>query len=100
VRSASEGLDFLLGKGKFENKPQPGIIFLDINMPGMTGWDFIAKYNELSDDIHEKAVVAMLTTTDNPDDRLRASGIPAVIEYVHKPLTAEVFRKVMNENFN
>ncbi|MCL6261062.1 response regulator [Aquiflexum sp. TKW24L] len=100
VRSAKEGLDFLLRKGKYANTPQPGIIFLDINMPGMTGWDFIAKYNDLSADIHKRAVVAMLTTSDNPDDRQRASALPAVIEFVHKPLTAEIFRKVMEENFN
>jgi len=99
VSSAKEGLDFLLGKEKFANSPKPGIIFLDINMPGMNGWDFLAKYNELSKDIHERAVIAMLTTSINPDDREKATTIPAVKEFIHKPLTPEVFNKIVQENF-
>jgi len=37
VKSAKEGLDFLLSKGEYADCPKPGIIFLDINMPGMSG---------------------------------------------------------------
>lgn len=99
VRSAKEGLDFLLCKGAYAELPQPGIIFLDINMPGMNGWDFLAKYNELSKDIHNRSIVVMLTTSVNPDDKERAERIPVVKEFVHKPLTPEVFWKVVNENF-
>lgn len=100
VRSAKEGLDFLLSKGAFSEYPQPGIIFLDINMPGMSGWDFLAKYDELSRDIHERAVVVLLTTSVNPDDNEKAAEFPSVKEFVNKPLTPEAFWKVVNENFN
>lgn len=99
VKSANEGLDYLLCKGNYSDYPQPGIIFLDINMPGMNGWDFVAKYNELSKDIHNRSVVVMLTTSLNPDDRERAAAIPMVKEFVNKPLTPETFWKVVNENF-
>lgn len=99
VRSASEGLDFLLCRGDYADCPQPGIIFLDLNMPGMSGWDFLEEYNELSKDIHDRAVVSILTTSANPDDRDRAATIPTVKEFIHKPLTAETFWKVANENF-
>lgn len=99
VKSAEEALDFLLCKGEYADCPKPGIIFLDINMPGMTGWDFLKEYNELSKDIHDRAVVSILTTSINPDDRERAAAIPVVKEFVHKPLTPEVFWKVANDNF-
>lgn len=99
VKSAKEGLDYLLHKGVYANCPHPGIIFLDINMPGMTGWDFLAEYDELSKDIHDRTVVTILTTSVNPDDRERAATIPAVKEFVNKPLTPEAFWKVVNENF-
>ncbi|SMG39639.1 Response regulator receiver domain-containing protein [Marivirga sericea] len=99
ARSAKEGLDFLLSKGDFVGYPLPGIIFLDINMPGMNGWDFLEEYNELSKDIHERSVVTILTTSDNPDDKERAAKIPIVKEFVHKPLTPEAFWKVAKENF-
>ena len=99
VKSAKEGLDFLLCKGDYENYPQPGIIFLDLNMPGMSGWEFLEEYNDLSKDIHDRAVVTILTTSINPDDRNRAASIPVVKEFMHKPLTPEIFWKVANENF-
>lgn len=99
VSSAKEGLDFLLSKGRYSDCPRPGIIFLDINMPGMSGWDFMEKYNELSKDIHDRAVVAMLTTSINPDDLHRAAKVPRVKEFISKPLTPEIFWKVVNENF-
>ena len=100
VKSAKEGLDYLLCKGNYAQLPQPGIIFLDINMPGMNGWDFVAKYNELSQEIHERSILVMLTTSLNPDDRERAERIPSIKEFVNKPLTPEVFWKLVNENFN
>lgn len=99
VKSAKEGLDFLLCKGEYEGCPQPGIIFLDLNMPGMSGWDFLIEYDELSKDIHDRAVVTILTTSINPDDREKAAKIPAVKEFVIKPLTPEAFWKVAHENF-
>lgn len=99
VKSAKEGLDFLKGKGIYANAPQPGLIFLDINMPGKNGWDFLNEYEELSKDVHERAVVTILTTSINPDDREKAAAIPAVKEFVNKPLTPEVFWKVAKENF-
>lgn len=100
VRSAKEGLDFLLSKGNYAELPQPGIIFLDINMPGMNGWEFLVKYNELSKEIHNRSVVVMLSTSDNPDDKEKAASIPAVKQFVNKPLTAEVFWNVVKENFS
>lgn len=99
VTSAHEGLDFLQSKGAYADSPQPGIIFLDINMPGMTGWDFLEAYKNLSQEVHQRAVVAMLTTSVNPDDRERGEKIPAVREFVHKPLTPEAFWKVVRDNF-
>lgn len=99
VSSAKEGLDYLLRKGVYSDCPQPGIIFLDINMPGMNGWDFLAKYDELSEHIHERTVVTILTTSMNPDDKKRAAKIPAVKEFVNKPLTPEAFWKVVRDNF-
>lgn len=99
VQSAKEGLEYLLCKKDGEDCPKPGIIFLDINMPGMNGWDFLARYQELSADIQQRAVVAMLTTSVNPDDKEKAEAIPEVKEFVHKPLTPETLRKIMRENF-
>ncbi len=49
--------------------PQPGLVFLDINMPGMFGWDFLEEHKNLPSGQKAKIVVAMLATSLNPDDR-------------------------------
>src|SRR3954462_1408245 len=37
VRNGPEALDFLHRRGKFTNAPRPGLIYLDIEMPGLDG---------------------------------------------------------------
>ncbi|NOT73557.1 MAG: response regulator [Cyclobacteriaceae bacterium] len=69
--------------------PLSNLILLDINMPGMNGWEFLKKYGELDIKLREYAVIIMLTTSDNIDDRTRASEFPFVKSYTTKPLTRQ-----------
>ncbi len=62
------------------------VIFLDINMPRMTGFEFLEKVSaELK---HEFAyvVIVMLTTSLDPKDRERASKFDVVRDFINKPL--------------
>lgn len=92
VQVASTGqdaLDYISRKGIFEgaSHDKPDLIFVDINMPRMNGWDFIERYKRLPKRFIEGTVIVMLTTSDSPTDRDKASQMPEVQEYITKPLT-------------
>jgi len=84
---------------KKENQTSPDIIFLDINMPKMNGWEFMAAYKELRADQKAKVVVVMLTTSENPEDKKRAGQFPDIIGFNSKPLTAEMVNGILERNF-
>ncbi len=78
--------------------PQPALIFLDVNMPAMDGWEFLEKYHELPEDQRGNVVVFMLTTSLDPNDKQKSDQLGAA-GFIRKPLTAEQVKKIVAENF-
>jgi CheY-like chemotaxis protein len=95
--SALRAIDYLAGNGTCHN---PDLIFLDINMPAMNGWEFIEKYKKLGEEHKNKVIIIMLTTSLNPDDKIRADETPEISGFALKPLTTEMVNKVLEEHFN
>lgn len=89
--------DDLSKEGK--SHPRPDLIFLDINMPAMNGWEFLQKYNALGDEQKGNIVIIMLTTSLNPDDRIKSQDIPHVAGFENKPLTEEKLDSILKKYF-
>ncbi len=79
---------------------KPGIIFLDINMPGMNGWDFLNEFEKLPPVQKEKTIVVILTTSENPNDLAKGNKNPYVKGFFIKPLTTGTFTNILNSHFN
>lgn len=96
--SALSALDYLKSKDN-DKDTHPDLIFLDINMPHMNGWEFLEEYNNIKKELQSQAIVIMLTTSENPDDKIRAKSWDFVSNYVTKPLTEELIDTLIKEHF-
>ena len=67
----------------------PDIIFLDIDMPGIGGLDFADLYGRRYAEKFPNTKLVILTSSNSRKDKTRALEIPAVQEFVQKPLTEE-----------
>ncbi|PQJ75630.1 response regulator [Polaribacter gangjinensis] len=97
-QSAEEALEYI--KDTIKNGFHfPELIFLDINMPRMNGWEFIEEYNKISKQNKISKIVVMLTTSLDTKDREKAESIKEINEFLSKPLTPEKIHQVL-ESFN
>ena len=97
MTSGTMALDHL--KSRREAGPHPDLILLDINMPGMNGWEFLAEYKRLENEFQIRSIIIILTTSENPDDVAKAKGMASVSDYRSKPLTGEIMAEIIAKYF-
>lgn len=89
-QQAIEGLKALTEKGE----KLPDIIFLDINMPVMDGWDFLVDFIQMPNLNTEKVLVYIVTSSIAQEDLEKAKQFKIVHNYILKPITIEDFKTI------
>lgn len=90
-------LDYLTTKGEAGEYPCPDVIFLDINMPVMDGYQFLEAYGQLDIEMQSGRIIIMLTSSISELDMNKANNYPIVKGYQFKPLTIEKVKEVVGQ---
>jgi CheY-like chemotaxis protein len=90
---AEEALKFLIAN-EFNNSALPEIIFIDIYMPIMSGFEFLAEYNKLSDSLKDYCKIYIVSSTIDDSDILNAKTNVNIVSFEVKPLTKEFLDKI------
>ena len=74
----------------------PHFIFLDINMPSMTGWEFLEHFDKLDDTIKSKFRIFILSSSVDQRDKEKAEGIQYISDYLKKHLQLKIDGKAVS----
>ncbi len=72
----------------------PEMIFLDINMPEMNGWEFLDGFENFTAEVKKNCSVYMLTSSIDPSDIKRSYTYKTVKDFISKPLTKDKLKKL------
>jgi len=92
ARNGPDALEFLRRQGRYTGARRPGLVLLDVNMPGMSGFEVLQAMK--ADPALLSIPVIVLTVSCSEDDIERAYAGGAV-SFVQKPVGLERFRTVV-----
>ena len=72
----------------------PEIIFLDLNMPVMDGWEFLNEFVKIKNNFNKKITLYVVSSSIDPRDLERAKSINMVTDYLIKPIELKKFEKI------
>lgn len=85
-------------ENEFLKHVQPTILFLDINMPELNGWQFLEQFDKFSDDIKSNITIYMLSSSINYADVIKAKASRYVKDFISKPLLKDAILEVANRD--
>jgi CheY-like chemotaxis protein len=79
------------------NNNIPPIIFLDLNMPIMDGWDFLDDFEKIPEKDRKDVKIFIISSSVDPRDLLKAKSYSEVNNFFVKPITTNDLQKVVHE---
>lgn len=101
IESAKDGVEAL----KFFNTinddsndgDYPELIFLDLNMPIMDGWEFLDEFSKNLSQAFPKTKIIVLSSSVDPKDINKSKNYPMVLDFLPKPITVEMLNNIKHD---
>jgi len=93
-----EAIDFMLDNLD-QDSVFPDVIFLDIDMPVMDGFQFMEEYVKIKPRVGKKITIYMVSSSLDPIDIERAKNISAISDYIVKPIGLGRLKAIIEELF-
>ncbi len=97
-KNGKEALDYFTGimENATDEDKLPDIIFLDLNMPVMDGWEFLNEFIKVKNNLNKKITLYVVSSSIDPRDLERAKSFNLVTDYLIKPIELKKFEKIFD----
>jgi CheY-like chemotaxis protein len=85
----SQGFDFIVNEYGTKNDQHQTVLLLDINMPVMSGWEFLERFDNMKDDVKKLFKIYILSSSVDPRDKQRSYANKNVKAFLVKPLVKD-----------
>jgi CheY-like chemotaxis protein len=97
VLNGLDGIEYLKSKIESNKDLIPSVIFLDINMPIMDGWDFLQEFELLPEEIKNHCDIYMVSSSVYEDDISKSKQYKYVKDFISKPLIRDKILEIYND---
>ncbi|MBN8641375.1 MAG: response regulator [Flavobacteriales bacterium] len=101
IESAKDGVEALKFFDTINNESKgddyPELIFLDLNMPIMDGWEFLDEFSKNLSQAFPKTKIIVLSSSIDPKDINKSKNYPMVLDFLPKPITVEMLNNIKHD---
>jgi CheY-like chemotaxis protein len=94
--NGQEAIEFFLDPANQQIDILPDVIFLDINMPIMNGWNFLEEFEKIFYTLPKKILIYVVSSSVDDSDMEKSKSFVSVADYVIKPINKEKYRLLLS----